>query len=200
MSNTTKPIYAPAVIDFITVAAEYCVYLEQVASTTRRQFLERITRLLPLIYVKATLLPYMEEVGDDDLAEIVQEEDYNFVRQKVWSILRADDNYLEVFMPDMQYSEGPLTTSISEDLADIYQDLKNFVAVFADNNEVSMNNAIVRVQDNFANYWGQRLVNAMRPLHDLLYRAHDHDEDDDASLHDDAACGHHHTTDGDFSF
>lgn len=170
--NESNPIKMPGVIDMVTVAAEYCVYLEKLrqAGTEREDFLKKITMVLPLIYVKASLLPELEEQGFDQLEEIVTEDDYEDVRQSIWNLLRSDDEYLEVFTPDMQYSEGPMMATISEDLADIYQDLKNFVASFAEQNEITMNDAIIKVKDNFANYWGQKLVNAMRPLHDLRYK------------------------------
>lgn len=167
-----NPMQMPGVIDMVTVSAEYCVYLEKLreAGTEREDFLKKITMVLALIYVKASLLPDLEEQGNDELQEIVTEEDYEEVRQSVWNLLRADDEYLEVFTPDMQYSEGPMMATISEDLADIYQDLKNFVAAFAEQNEITMNDAIVKVKENFRTYWGQKLVNAMRPLHEVRYK------------------------------
>lgn len=178
MSN---PVYSPAVIDMVTVSAEYCVFMEKLGenAVSRRDFLDKISKVLPLIYVKAALLPALEEMGFDDLEETVTEEDYEDVRKRVWRLLRADDEYLEVFTPDMQYSEGPMMCTISEDLADIYQDLKNFVAAFASQNEESMNNAVVRVTENFRTYWGQKLVNAMRPLHELTYGDNADTESDD---------------------
>lgn len=183
MIQNNNPVYSPAVIDMITVSAEYCIFLEKLVSsgTTRRQLLEQITKLLPLIYVKASLLPELEEYGDFDLPVIVTEEDYDEIRQSVWRLLKADDEYLEVFTPDMQYSEGAMTHTISEDMADIYQDLKNFVAVFADRNEDAMHDSIVKVKENFRNYWGQCLVNVMRPLHDVLYNKSISEEEDDES-------------------
>ena len=69
--------------------------------------------------------------------------------------------------------------TISEDLADIYQDLKNFVAAFASQNEESMNNAIVKVKENFRTYWGQKLVNAMRPIHELTFGDHEEETEEE---------------------
>ncbi len=170
--NQSNLMQMPGVIDMVTVSAEYCVYLEKlrIAGTEREDFLKKITMILPLIYVKASLLPELEEQGIDELQEIVTEEDYEDVRQAIWNLLRADDEYLEVFTPDMQYSDGPMMATISEDLSDIYQDLKNFVAAFAEQNEITMNDAIIKVKENFATYWGQKLVNAMRPLHELRFK------------------------------
>ena len=169
MSNNTKPIYAPSVIDFITVSAEYCVTLEKNEAIEKNEFLSKITKILPLIYVKAAVLPDIDEMEDDYLQDYVTEEDYNFVQNKVWSILKENDEYLEVFSPEIQYSETPIVATISENLADIYQDLKNFISVYADRNEECMGAALIKVKENFRTYWGQKLVNAMRPLHDVLY-------------------------------
>lgn len=176
-------VYSQPVIDMLTVSAEYCISLEKLptSDTTRQQFLSQITKVLPLIYVKAALLPQPDVMDDiDSLPEIVTEDDYEDVRQAVWRLLKADDEYLEVFTPDMAYSEGATTRTISEDLADIYQDLKNFVAIFADRNEEAMPGAVAKVSENFRTYWGQRLVNAMRPLHDLLYNKPQNTDDDNA--------------------
>ncbi len=202
MAKEQNPIYAQTVIEFITVAAEYCIFLEKAHEADRKGFLDRMTKLLPLIYVKATLLPYVEEFGDEDLPEFVTEDDYDSVRHAVWRVLKGDDNYLEVFSPEMQFSETPITASISEDLTDIYQDLKNFVGTYADRNEVNMNNALCKIQENFVAYWGQRVVNVMRPLHDLLYGhpdesdfAEDDTEDEGCHCHEhhhDCECHHHH--------
>lgn len=179
----TPIVYSQPVIDMLTVSAEYCLMLEKLSSepSTRTQLLGQLTKVLPLLYVKAALLPEAESLDDVDfLPEVVTEDDYEEVRQAVWRLLKADDEYLEVFTPDMAYSEGATTRTISEDLADIYQDLKNFVGVFADRNEEAMQGALAKVKENFANYWGQRLVNAMRPLHDLTYTNHTNTTDDDA--------------------
>lgn len=180
MSN--KKIYAPAVIDFITVSVEYCALVEKLQGVSRKQLLEKITKMLPLIYVKASLLPTFDSEEELPLPEVVGEEDYDYVRRGIWNILREKDDYLDVFTADMQFSEAPITCSISEDLADIYQDLKNFVAIYADRNELLMADAIAKVSENFRTYWGQKLVNAMRPLHEITYN---NSEDEDTTDHDD---------------
>lgn len=78
--------------------------------------------------------------------------------------------YLDVFVEDMKYSETPISVSISEDIADIYQDIRNFVSVYQYNLTAQMNDALNRCVENFRSYWGQKLVNVMRPLHALYYR------------------------------
>ena len=171
-----ETIYASSVIDFITVSAEYCVTLEKNEPIEKLDFVSKITKLLPLIYVKASTLPNIEE-EDFELQDYVTEEDYNFVQNRVWSILKEDDEYLEVFAPDFQYSEAPITATISENLADIYQDIKNFVCQFRTGINQTMNDAVVECRENFAGQWGQTLVNVLRALHEVKYMPHDDDDE-----------------------
>ena len=66
-------------------------------------------------------------------------------------------------------SDTPMKKCISEDLADIYQDLKNFIFIYQLGLNETMNDALVRCKENFALFWGQRLVNTLRALHDVKY-------------------------------
>ncbi len=55
-SNDT-PIYLPAVLDFVTIAVEISSFLESDESISRDEWIDRILKMLPLLYVKASLLP-----------------------------------------------------------------------------------------------------------------------------------------------
>lgn len=69
----------------------------------------------------------------------------------------------------MKYSETPISASISEDLTDIYQDIKNFITIFERGITENMNDALYVCMENFKAYWGQKLVNVLRALHSLKY-------------------------------
>ena len=102
---------------------------------------------------------------------IFTEDDYEYVRCAVAHVLGPQDDYLEVFHPDMAYSDMPIKKCIFEDLADIYQDLKDFISVFQLGMNVTMNDSLCVCKEHFAEFWGQRLVNTMRALHDVKYNA-----------------------------
>ncbi len=67
----------------------------------------------------------------------------------------------------MEYSDTPVTAFISENIADIYQDIRNFVSVYQFELTGQMNDALYNCTENFYSYWGQKLVNTLRPLHAL---------------------------------
>ncbi|MCR5313126.1 MAG: DUF5063 domain-containing protein [Bacteroidaceae bacterium] len=171
-----SPVYQHEVIEFVTVAVQYCAYLEQAESKQRHEFVDTILKVLPLLYLKGALLPQYEILTDYNPSDYVTEENYDIIRNNIAFILGEKDDYLDVFMEDMKYSETPILTTISENLADIYQDLKNFVSEFKDGNEDNMMGALSVCKDNFKNYWGQKLTNVMRALHEVCYSDLEDDE------------------------
>lgn len=157
------------VVEFVTVAAEFCAFLEQIEQRSRKDFVSVALKILPLLYIKASMLEHLECDEDAYLESLVTEDDYNVIRISVAGLLGEQDDYLDVFVENMKYSDRPVLKTISEDLADIYQDLRNFVGIFKMGLEDTMRSSLVAVQQNFEMYWGQTLVNTMRALHDVKY-------------------------------
>lgn len=176
MKKESKVIFDRNVIEFVTVAAELCAFLERAESTNRRAFVDTTLKLLPLLYLKASMLPPCEVMEEEAPETYVTEEIYEILRINLAGILAEKDDYLEVFVPDMAYSDQPIRKCISEDLADIYQDLKDFIFVFQLGLNETMNDSLARCKENFALLWGQKLVNTMRALHDVRYNADNEDE------------------------
>ena len=140
-------------------------------------FLSRLQKMLPLLYLKASLLPKFEFEAEDELEKYVTEVDYNLIQQKILAHTEAGDDYQEVFIQGMQFSESALTSSIAENVADIYQDVKDLVMSFRTMNEEVMEQALWESQSNFAQIWGQKLVNCLRAVHNLIYAENNTDDD-----------------------
>lgn len=174
---SNKPVFAQPVIDFVTVAHEYCVFINNTDKYSKADFVKVASQLLPLLYLKMSLLPAFEQKLDDEPQETVTEYDYEQARLAVRRKLSRHDDYLEVFRDDMQRSETPIVANVSEDLADLYQDLMNFCETYRIGVDELMNDALALVQDHFRNYWGQRLCNALRALHSTLYGFDDLDDE-----------------------
>lgn len=185
MEQTSQVIFDKNSIEFVTVAAEYCGFIERSRGADRDAFVDTALKILPLLYLKASLIPECEMIGEDDLEVFVTEDDYECVRRAMADVLGAQDDYLEVFLPDMAYSDTPIKKCISEDLADIYQDLKDFISVFRLGLNATMNDSLCICKDHFAEFWGQRLVNTMRALHDVKYNAREDETDEPASWQND---------------
>ncbi len=179
MKDEQHPIYDRNTLEFVSVAYEYCTFVETAGQYTPAEFVDKAAKLLPLLYLKAALLPEVEADEDEDMEMTVTEDMYEFVRNQIVGLLGDRDTYLETFHPDMPYSDTPIAAFISENLADIYQDTGNFVALFKHENEEAMFQALGVCGKNFRTYWGQQLLNALRSLHAVRYSANDDQEIDD---------------------
>ena len=175
MEKYSQVIFDKNTVEFVTVAAEYCGFLERPRDAKRGIFVDTALKILPLLYLKASMIPPCERIGEFDPEAFVTEEDYELIRMAVAEVLGSKDDYLEVFLPDMAYSDTPIKKCISEDLADIYQDLKDFISVFQLGLNETMNDSLVICKEHFEEFWGQRLVNTMRALHDVKYNSTEED-------------------------
>ena len=155
--------------DFVRTSLEFCVLVEKNTQSGRDFFIDNMIKVLPLLYLKISIIPAIEENYDSDLSVKVNEEMYNRVENAIGLLLGNDNLYLETFHPDIRLSDSPVAVKISEDLADIYQDLGNFIAVFKNGQKETMNDSLALCILNFEKYWGQRLLNALRALHYIKY-------------------------------
>ncbi|MEE1347124.1 MAG: DUF5063 domain-containing protein, partial [Bacteroidales bacterium] len=164
-----KIVYSKNVIEFATVAREYCVFAENAEKYTKADYLKVASRMLPLLYMKGALLPDATLASEDALPEIVDYETYETVRRGISNRLTSHDNYVTTFKEDFQYSETPIAASISEDMADIYQDIRNFCEQYHCGDDAVMNDAVATVVEKFRTYWGQRAANALSAINAALY-------------------------------
>jgi hypothetical protein len=176
MSTSEDSIYERNTIEFVTVALEYCSFIEAVKEYSLFEFVDKATKLLPLLYLKASMLKEIPFGDEDDLELVITEEMYESIRRGIADLLGTHDSYLETFHPDMQYSDTPVVAFISENLADIYQDTGDFLTLFRDGYEEVMRGAIHLCRNNFQTYWGQRLLNALKALHAIRYNEDDYIE------------------------
>jgi hypothetical protein len=175
-------VYSPSVIEFVTVTAETCLFLEHASEFSRTDFIQKTVKILPLLYLKTSLLQIPEAVFEDAPEQFVNEEDYLYIKEQVEQMLGADDTYLETFHPDMAISDTPIAAFISENLADIYQELKDFAANYQLADTDIMNDALVACLEAFGEHWGQKLLNALRALHALRYNDNFNTEDNGNEL------------------
>ena len=180
-NDNNSSVYERDILELVTVAVEFCAYVEYAAEKDRKIFISTMQKLLPLLYLKGVLAPkyeLTEECDADCLSSFVSMENYDIVRNNVAFVMGEYDSFLDVFVEDMKYSDTPILSSVSENIADIYQDLKNFVCAYKDGTEEMRYDAIVMCKSNFENYWGQRLVNVLRALHEINYGERINEDED----------------------
>jgi hypothetical protein len=169
MNTKPNPVYSRNVVEFTAVAAEFCKYAEHAPELKGDEMLRILQRLLPLLYLKASLLPQLESFFEDGNEKFIMEEDWNTINESFRKLLGTADDYLELFDEKSENSEAPVPSSISENMADIYQDLKNFLLLYQTGTTEVMNDAVWECRMNFESFWGQKLVNSMRAIHKFIY-------------------------------
>ncbi len=170
-------IYSHDTLDFVKVAISYCSLLEQANEALRDGFVSKMLKIIPLLYLKAQLLTCAECEGEMLPAPHVTEEDYNFVLSNVKVLLQDDDEYLAVTDPDDLQTEDTQWKSVSEHLADVYQSVRNFLAVYQEGIEDCMQDALWVLMHEFRDFWGQKLVNALARLHYIETKHLEHEEE-----------------------
>ena len=169
MDSSTDPVYSRNIVEFVAVANEFCKYAEHASKLKGDELLKILQRILPLMYLKASLLPQLDPYFEDGNEKFVTESDWTLIDETLKEKFGTANDYLDVFDERFNDSEGPVVSSISENMADIYQDLKNFLLLYQTGTEEVMNDAVWECRMNFENFWGQKLVNSMRAIHKFIY-------------------------------
>lgn len=174
-------VYSKNVIEFVTVANEYCTFLEKVPEHDKPEFIDKSLKLLSLLYLKVLLLPEVEQINEEGNEKFVTELDWQFIKQGVQAVMGDDDTYLDFFDSEMKETPEPTTNFISENMADVYQDLKDFIEIYKLGTDELSNDAILEVSDSFKGYWGYRVVNSIKILHQLQFIQIPDNENDDTT-------------------
>ncbi len=161
-------VYAPEVLEFVSSANEYCTWLQESDQQNSVQFIKQAVQLLSGIYHHVLRLKETEPVLEGGNEKFVTEKDWSEIFQKILHLLGPHNSYLRLADSDEFDRSDLVTHTISEDMADIYQDLSDFTRQFRQGIEELMNDAIWEVMSGFEQYWGTKLLNSLAALH-LLY-------------------------------
>lgn len=161
-------VYAGNVAEFVSVAGEFCNLAEHPAGKERKTMVFTFREIIARLYYLAQVLPPVEPVLIDALQQYVVEDEYDQVMNELKKKLGPADDYPEVFDPVRQETEGAVSASLSENIADIYQSLKDFILNYSNGTNEIMNDAIWDCQQDFEQHWGQKSVNALRAMHNLI--------------------------------
>jgi len=160
-------IGSSSVLDMLTVANEFCIFTENVDKYELTDVLSYYSKVCPLLYLKGALLPTIEPDEDFPGERFVNEEQWEVVFNLLRAKLGEKDEFLSV--SDDFIAGKTVNTSISECLADTYQDLKDFVLLFQKNLSYQKINAISECQILFVTHWGFRISTMMPALHKIAF-------------------------------
>ena len=169
MDSNPDPVYGRNIVEFVAVANEFCKYAEHTSELKGDETLKILQRILPFLYLKASLLPSLEPVFEDGNEKFVTEADWIRIHDSFRQIFGTADDYLELPEEKFNEAEGIEPSSLSENMADIYQDMKDFLLLYQTGTKEVMNDAVWECRMNFENIWGQKLVNSLKAIHKFIY-------------------------------
>jgi hypothetical protein len=161
-------VYSAEVLEFVRSCKSFVDILEEDTPEVRADFVIRLLQLLPSVYSGLMKLPPNEPVLDQESEKTVSEEQWSQIYQKVAVLMSSQNEYLDLPEDDEFDRMDVISRELSEDLADIYQDLKDFLEVFKIGTEEVMNDVMWECRVNFENYWGEKLLRASLNLHKIM--------------------------------
>lgn len=172
MNNDTTRL-----LDLVAISKTYCELCQDALNYTKSEFTDRALDLLPRIYWNFfDLSAGVSLVKSDYFSDYVDEQLYGEIQTAIASVMGSSDMFLETFEEDMKYSDTPISASISEGMADIFQPLFNFVSIVHDSEGSQLEDAFINCKDDFENYWSQTLCNVLKALNNIKYGMKEEDE------------------------
>lgn len=140
---------------FFKVANDFCEYIEKHKLYNDLNKFRDLHKRLLIIYQAACSLVYVNSDSNPKYEAIT----LPIIKVKKYNC------YWELFDP--YHPDKPLTGSLSDDLANIYTELKTGVQLFKDN---EVNEALWHWKFGFDSHWGFHTVDALRALHYVIFR------------------------------
>lgn len=176
MNNLQDPIaQKKQIIELLTVANEYCMFLEKAYDYSGEDILEYVHRIAPLLYIKGSLLPELKAENPEALERFVTEEVWEDLFNELRNSFGKSDEFW--FIDEATFNGDEITKgSMAEYLTDVYQDLKDFVFLYSKNTQDSILNSVTECRHLFQTNWGLKLLRVQKNIHHLLYGHLHHDD------------------------
>lgn len=161
------------VIEFYKAAHDFCLMLEQHYRFDREYVILYFQRMLPFLYSSGSLLPECELYDWQDNERYVTEETWQDIYNALQNFFADNNSY---YYWDKELQE-PTETSMAENIADIYQDLKDFVYLYAKPSFYAKSNALYYVRKWYFERWGLLILLFLQNLHRQLSEQYYHNHD-----------------------
>jgi hypothetical protein len=159
-------VFSRKVMEMITVANEFCIFIEECEKYERIQILAFFEKIIPLLYLKGSLLPDIVVSDESANQRFVTEEEWETCCNRLKQKLSKADTFYSNETPGVKEC---VKYSLAEQITDIYQDMKDFILLYQVNTMAARENAVFSCKLFFENHWGYRAIRAGYAIHHILY-------------------------------
>lgn len=163
-------IYQKEALEFVTVAKEYMALLEAAKNMNSKDFIDDSIKILPLLYFKGTSLPEISDYTEEFIEKFIDEPTWSYIQQAVAAKLGEDDEYVQIQDVSVVNSMDYLNVGLSELFADIYQEMGDVIGAYRLAQDETMQAALFFCKENFAAYWGIRILVLLQNIHQIKYK------------------------------
>ena len=164
--NMLSPEISVNVLELLRVAHEYCIFAENADVKKAEEIFDFFRKLGPLLYLKGALLPSVEPEFPEANERFVTEEEWQAIFNEFRSrLMKADEFYHVDHEEGVEYEA--IKASLSENFADVYQDLKDFLLLYQKNTRDARQNAVHECRMLFEYRWGVKILENLRYVHYL---------------------------------
>jgi hypothetical protein len=166
------PLYSKSVLEMVTLANEYCRFLDKSEEYALNDLLLFLQKIIPLIYLKSSLIPVVEATDEDAVEHYVTEEQWETMFNMLHNKFGPSDEFYFIDLQERSHND-PVKGSIAECLTDAYQDLQDFLLLYQKPLRTFKENAVNECKRLFESRYGIKLINAHGAVHAILYSAND---------------------------
>ena len=160
-------VYSSEMVEFVKAANGCCIFLEQLKGTEGRAFIIESVRHLSAVYSTFINTGESEPVLESPGEPTVTEQEWSALFQRVSMILGPHNDILRM-AEEGEFDRSELVNhTISEDLADLYQELRDFTSIYSLGMEELMNDAAWELKERFGEHWGAKLLRVLLALHEM---------------------------------
>jgi hypothetical protein len=166
-------VYSEALVALVKAANETVAFLEGFQVDEGMKFIKGSVMHLSGLYAAMLRTGDSEPVYESGNEPTVTEQDWSSLYQRVAMVLGPYNEFLRPAEEEEFDRSELIAQTVSEDLADIYQEIKDFTAIYSRGIEELMNDAAWELKSRFTEHWGKKLLRSLAQVHALYVRGVD---------------------------
>lgn len=152
--------------EFVETARQFCHLVENHENEPLGRFIRKLQQLLPLLYYQAVKLPDAGSRIDYSYEREITHDQWQSLFERLVQHLGTHDQYWLVHDIDLIADDVPeaVLSSLSDDLTDIWRDLKNSLLHWEVADEPLRRELIWQWRFHFDSHWSDHVIDAMRAI------------------------------------